>query len=49
MLYEVITIGIAQAADGDDIEKLLAKADSALYAAKREGRGRIVRFSGTAT
>ncbi len=44
-----LSIGIAQAADGDDIEKLLAKADSALYAAKREGRGRIVRFSGTAT
>jgi diguanylate cyclase len=36
-----LSIGIAAGASGDTIETLLARADAALYAAKRAGRNRI--------
>ena len=39
-----ISIGVAQfGADGDTPETLLARADAALYQAKRDGRDRVVR------
>lgn len=39
-----ISIGVAQfAADGETPETLLARADAALYQAKRDGRDRVVR------
>jgi diguanylate cyclase (GGDEF)-like protein len=44
-----ITAGVAEApADGGDLPTLYAAADSALYAGKRDGRGRIVIASTTA-
>lgn len=36
------SIGIAEIAEGNDIEAILKKADDALYLAKEEGRGRVV-------
>jgi len=39
-----ISIGVAQfGADGETPETLLARADAALYQAKRDGRDRVVR------
>ncbi|MGY5884336.1 diguanylate cyclase domain-containing protein [Modestobacter lacusdianchii] len=41
-----ISVGIAQAARGDDRRTLFAAADGVLYDAKRAGRDRVVRLSG---
>ncbi|MGY1857498.1 diguanylate cyclase domain-containing protein [Modestobacter sp. SYSU DS0290] len=41
-----ISVGIAQAARGDDRRTLFAAADGVLYDAKRTGRDRVVRLSG---
>lgn len=38
--YVTVSIGVAEWAAGEDTEGLLARADAALYAAKREGRDR---------
>lgn len=40
-LHFTVSIGLAVLRDGDDPEKLLARADKALYRAKREGRNRV--------
>ena len=42
-LYQTLSIGIATAPeDGLDLEHLMARADQALYAAKRSGRNRVM-------
>ena len=38
-----ISIGVAQALDGDNVETVLSRADGALYEAKRAGRNRVHR------
>ena len=40
-----VSIGIAWAADGQDVDDLLTDADVAMYSAKSAGRGRIERYS----
>ncbi|MEZ5312678.1 MAG: two-component regulator propeller domain-containing protein [Thermoanaerobaculia bacterium] len=40
-----VTIGVAEAAASETIERLAARADSALYAGKRNGRNRVERAS----
>ncbi|MGH2735177.1 MAG: putative bifunctional diguanylate cyclase/phosphodiesterase [Actinomycetota bacterium] len=42
------SVGIAQAADGDDAEDLLRNADAAMYVAKKDGRGRYQVYDPTA-
>ena len=37
-LHVTVSIGVAQALDGEDTQALLARADQALYAAKHDGR-----------
>lgn len=37
------SMGVTLAEPGDDIDVLIARADAAMYTAKREGRGRVVR------
>jgi diguanylate cyclase (GGDEF)-like protein len=41
-----ISIGIALAADGDSFERLVKRADTALYSAKAAGRGAFRFFGG---
>lgn len=48
MLIMTISIGIATAAPGEGLSSLLARADDALYAAKRAGRNRVLLADGTA-
>lgn len=45
-LTVTISGGVAQALDGDNPRTLLARADSALYSAKSQGRNRIFRHTG---
>ena len=41
-----VSIGIADASDGDDPEDVMLCADRSLYQAKSEGRNKVVRFTG---
>jgi diguanylate cyclase (GGDEF)-like protein len=38
-----LSIGIAVAGEGESLERLMERADAALYSAKRAGRNRIER------
>ncbi len=42
MMDNRISVGIAELDEGEQAEQLIARADAALYRAKREGRGRII-------
>lgn len=46
-LHLTVSIGIATAAPGEGLASLLARADAALYAAKRGGRNRVVLADGS--
>lgn len=50
LIEQQVTIsgGVTEAADGDDVQSLLARADSALYYAKQHGRNLIARHDGEA-
>jgi diguanylate cyclase (GGDEF)-like protein len=39
--YQTISLGVAAYSVGDDLDKLLGRADAALYRAKRSGRNRV--------
>jgi diguanylate cyclase (GGDEF)-like protein len=39
--HKTISLGVTAYVPGDDLKKLLARADAALYAAKRSGRNRV--------
>jgi diguanylate cyclase (GGDEF)-like protein/PAS domain S-box-containing protein len=45
-LFVQASIGIADAAPGDDVERLMRHADIAMYEAKAAGKGRIARYHG---
>lgn len=46
VLHQTISIGVACAPeDGATVEMLIARADAALYAAKRAGRNRVMRWT----
>ena len=37
-----ISVGVATARNGDTVQSLIARADGCLYAAKRNGRNRVI-------
>ncbi len=41
------SFGVAELLDGDDIVKLVLRADKGLYEAKRKGKNRVEAFSGS--
>lgn len=41
-----VSIGVAAPSEGNDIRELMARADAAMYAAKRNGRNRVESFTG---
>jgi PleD family two-component response regulator len=38
---QTVSIGVASHAPGEGVDALMARADAALYAAKRDGRNRV--------
>ena len=40
--HVTVSVGLAQARDGEDLSALMHRADQALYAAKQRGRNRVV-------
>ena len=45
-LTVTVSIGIDEAREGDDVPRILKRADQALYAAKNSGRNKVVTYSG---
>jgi len=45
-LTVTVSVGVAEAAEGDSVDSLIHRADDALYAAKRNGRNRVYRHDG---
>ena len=43
-----VSAGVSDVKSGDEAENVIRKADESLYEAKKQGKGRVVRYTGRA-